>query len=80
MKYTLNMTVYDDDGDEAFNSFMIFFALDDLEKHLDQLRPNFTPLTEITLGISGGSKEMPSAEIIDRIQRLQNSCPDVSNN
>jgi len=74
------MTMFDDDGEEAFNAFLHFPSVEELEAHLENLRPNFTPGTEIVLGICGDLGDEPTAEQIDRVQKLQSSCPSPAHN
>jgi len=85
MTYTYDMTVLDDDGDEAFSSHMQFATIDLLEQFLfggpdaagnDPANAD----VQITLGMFGKMGEEPSAEDIDRMQRLQNRIPCVANN
>lgn len=81
MKYTFEMTMFEDDGEEAFSSSLSFDTIDALESFFEEMRPNFTPLTEVHIGAFGElDEDLPSDEDCARVQRLLAACPDPSKN
>lgn len=80
MKYTIEMTFYDDDGEEVFNSFSRHDSIEDLERFYNVQKEGFTSLTEVTFGMFGEFGELPSDQDIEKIQQLQDAAPHVTKN